>query len=310
MSRINVEDSLFADVRFNLLSQKIGMPMATGYFVLICRVAQRYWIDGCQLIPKSVWKMHCFPDEFIQCEIVKEEENGMYLCGSDDQFAWLVAKSNNGKKGGRPREINNITKATHKLRESYGKLRESYGNPPTPTPTPTQKEKIYCRVALDDMAEESVPANAGEEIQPSKDEDIASNASPNKKALSPTRQKEIETVIEYLNSKTGKNLRVNAKGNTDGINARLNDGYTVDDCLRVIDIKHGQWVGTKMERFIRPQTLFRPANFDAYLNESTHDDLSSGPSFHDVLLMVSGPNKNIETEINQGLLSKFKPTKE
>lgn len=50
-------------------------------------------------------------------------------------------------------------------------------------------------------------------------------------------------------------------------NARLSEGYTVDDFKDVIDKKFAEWSGTKWEKYLRPSTLFNSEKFPAYLNE-------------------------------------------
>ena len=49
--------------------------------------------------------------------------------------------------------------------------------------------------------------------------------------------------------------------------ARIAEGYTVDDFKKVIDIKAEEWLGTEMDKYLNPSTLFRPSNFEKYLNQ-------------------------------------------
>lgn len=139
MSRLNIEDSLFASEKFRLFERKIGCPdLAIGAWVRVARMAQMYWIKG-ELIPKSIWSLHEFRSELVAFDIVEEREKGFYLHGSDVHFAWLVGKCAGGKKskgGGRPSNINTVetTEKQQKTTENNGK------QPPTPTPTPTQNK--------------------------------------------------------------------------------------------------------------------------------------------------------------------------
>jgi len=74
---------------------------------------------------------------------------------------------------------------------------------------------------------------------------------------------ERESVINYLNLKTGSRFKptsVNAKKHID---ARLTD-HTVEDCMAVIDSKTAEWYGTDLQKFLRPETLFA-GKFDSYL---------------------------------------------
>lgn len=70
-------------------------------------------------------------------------------------------------------------------------------------------------------------------------------------------------VLSYLNSKTGKRYR-DAKH----IEARLQAGATVEDCKRVIDTKILDPYFIDNPKYLNPQTLFRPSNFDKYVNEA------------------------------------------
>ena len=84
----------------------------------------------------------------------------------------------------------------------------------------------------------------------------------------------IKDIITYLNDKTGKRYAHNASGNKRIIQARLNEGYTLDDFKRVIDHKCNEWLppvkfsdGKMSDTYLRPATLFNQ-KFDQYLNES------------------------------------------
>lgn len=85
-------------------------------------------------------------------------------------------------------------------------------------------------------------------------------------------------VVAYLNEKTGKNFRASTAETQRHINARIEDGYTLDDFKKVIDVKCKEWLNTGMEKFLRPKTLFIPSNFDSYLNDyaqKTYDEESN-----------------------------------
>ncbi|MCP1306438.1 conserved phage C-terminal domain-containing protein [Paenibacillus tyrfis] len=78
----------------------------------------------------------------------------------------------------------------------------------------------------------------------------------------------ITDIIHYLNAKLSTKYRPSTKEIKKMINGRLNEGYTLDDFKYVIDVKCADWLGNvKMEKFLRPSTLFRPTNFVEYLNQ-------------------------------------------
>ena len=78
---------------------------------------------------------------------------------------------------------------------------------------------------------------------------------------------EVQAIIDYLNQKTGKHFRAKTKVNAEGIRARLAEGFTLADLKQVVDDRTERWLGDeKMEQFLNPVTLFRPKNFEKYLN--------------------------------------------
>ena len=76
----------------------------------------------------------------------------------------------------------------------------------------------------------------------------------------------IKEIIEYLNSATGKSYRYQSSSNKKIIQARWNDGYTLEDFKKVIDNMVANWTWTEWEKYLQPSTLFRESNFDKYLN--------------------------------------------
>lgn len=81
-----------------------------------------------------------------------------------------------------------------------------------------------------------------------------------------TSNKEIMAIVSYLNERTGKSFRASSRATKDKIRARLNEGFTVDDFKRVIDVKTAEWMGTEQEKYLRPETLFG-TKFEGYLNQ-------------------------------------------
>ena len=90
----------------------------------------------------------------------------------------------------------------------------------------------------------------------------SSNGSKDKTYVGQARQ-----IITYLNHKTGKNYRHTTKATMRLINARLSEGFTVDDFTAVVDCKCDEWGrDAKMCVFLRPETLFG-TKFESYLNQ-------------------------------------------
>lgn len=80
------------------------------------------------------------------------------------------------------------------------------------------------------------------------------------------RQKAIAT-IDFLNKKAGRKFK-HTETNINPIVARLKDGFTAKDIAQVIVYKVNDWNNDpQMSKYLRPETLFRPSKFEAYLNE-------------------------------------------
>ena len=78
----------------------------------------------------------------------------------------------------------------------------------------------------------------------------------------------LEYIIYYLNHKAGTKYNSAANNTIKLINARLKEGFTVDDFKKVIDYKVSEWKDNPdMAKYLRPATLFS-GKFDWYLSQS------------------------------------------
>ncbi len=78
-----------------------------------------------------------------------------------------------------------------------------------------------------------------------------------------SRSAKAEDVLNYLNEKAGRNFRP-TRVNLNFIEARLKEGYTVEDCKQVVVMKCREWKGGEMDMFLRPATLFNCEKFNGY----------------------------------------------
>lgn len=89
---------------------------------------------------------------------------------------------------------------------------------------------------------------------------------------------ETKHIIDYLNKRTGKKYSVKTKKTAQLIHKLLDNGFTVEDFERVIDIKCSQWLNNeKMNQYLRPRTLFSE-KFEDYLNEAPSRPKQQGAS--------------------------------
>jgi len=78
----------------------------------------------------------------------------------------------------------------------------------------------------------------------------------------------ISDVVGYLNYKCHTKYRINNTRTQSYIRSRLNEGFKLEDFKKVIDVKHKEWFGTEMSKYLNPETLFRPSNFEKYVNQA------------------------------------------
>lgn len=78
--------------------------------------------------------------------------------------------------------------------------------------------------------------------------------------------KPYEDIIAYLNEKTSKSFKATSRKTRDLINARMKEGFKLEDFKIVIDIKCTHWLrDKKMNEYLRPSTLFG-TKFEEYRN--------------------------------------------
>lgn len=95
----------------------------------------------------------------------------------------------------------------------------------------------------------------------------------------------IKEIIDYLNEKAGTKFRYNSKQTQKHINARIKEGYTLEDFKHVVDVKVYKWKkDPEMSAYIRPQTLFG-TKMENYVNEKI-----TKPSWHVENDYTSGRN--------------------
>lgn len=103
MARINIEDQLFTDGRFLQLSSKHGQIKALGMMVMAFRLAQTFWVKDRSKIPTETFLFNESFEDIIAVGLASQCDDGVYVNGSFEQFDWILKRSENGKKGGRPK---------------------------------------------------------------------------------------------------------------------------------------------------------------------------------------------------------------
>jgi hypothetical protein len=102
MARINIEDSLYTDFRFLELHKKLdNLEMAIGAMVRAWTVAQKWYTSQWKMIPVSVWEKQKLNNFIIECGLATREGDFIKMAGADEQFSWLVQRSEAGKRSAR-----------------------------------------------------------------------------------------------------------------------------------------------------------------------------------------------------------------
>lgn len=92
---------------------------------------------------------------------------------------------------------------------------------------------------------------------------------------------EIEKIVAHLNEVAHRHFQADTETTAKPIRGRLREGYTVDDCIRVIDVKTQEWLNDrKMREYLQPETLFRKSNFERYVKQRP----TTGNEFADAVL--------------------------
>lgn len=77
---------------------------------------------------------------------------------------------------------------------------------------------------------------------------------------------QVMEIVAYLNVVIHKNYKYNSKYIREKINARLNEGYKVNQFKTVIKKKYEEWKDTEFEQHLNPIILFGN-KFEIYLNQ-------------------------------------------
>lgn len=147
-----------------------------------------------------------------------------------------------------------------------------------------RRKGVIIKQEYDLVKEDNVDNNSvNDDINPEND-DI--NTTKEKKVKEKKRNKDNNVYVEilsYLNEKAGKNYSHKSEANKKLINGRMNEGRTVDDFKRVIDVKCEEWLkDEKMSQYLRPATLFSQRNFENYVNQKSKSDINQQKPKRDI----------------------------
>lgn len=131
-----------------------------------------------------------------------------------------------------------------------------------------KKKVVYFNATITTMAEEGFIKVLSNDMDISIDDVVLRGSTAE---LFKDEESKATEVLEYLNkviTKDNPNKRgfsPKPSANKKFINARLGEGYTVEDMKKVIDTMYKEWSNTKYDIYLRPETLFNPTKFAGYL---------------------------------------------
>ena len=99
-----------------------------------------------------------------------------------------------------------------------------------------------------------------------------------------------QRVIENLNWQTGRKFKT-VESNTKHVIARLNEGYSEEECIRVVHNKVIDWFDNPdMKDFLRPSTLFG-TKFDGYLQGNDQSGLRTNAEIEKIIKESENPHE-------------------
>lgn len=209
-----------------------------------------------------------------------KDEDPIFEKDSDEEIIWeniskpiKKYKKNalNGTKGGRPKSETETKSKTQNITQNV-------------TQTESTSNDVYVNV------------NNLEEIGYGEEEPLITDDASSLVEIT-------KKVLEHLNNKTDSNFRYSSKATQKKIDARLNEGYVLDDFIVVIDKKYDEWTGTEFEKHLCPETLFG-SKFEKYLNQKNCKGREKKPNWFDKEIK---PNENIEAQKElEDLLKQFR----
>ena len=92
----------------------------------------------------------------------------------------------------------------------------------------------------------------------------------------------IKAIIAYMNGRCSTHYRYNTPNTVKHIRARLHEGYTYNDFVKVIDSKYEEWNSNQFSRYLKPDTLFG-SKFEGYLQYALNESHSSSYEVDDFI---------------------------
>lgn len=125
----------------------------------------------------------------------------------------------------------------------------------------------------------------------------------------------VKEVIDFLNQETGRHYKA-LSSNARHVNARLNEGFSIDDLKLIVIFKSKVWKDNpNMFEYLRPRTLFGNkagdyleaaqaslrGNYEANKRKASPWEQTQG------LFNKNGENRNVTVDESGDIISRFDP---
>ncbi len=132
MARINIEDCWWTDPRRERLGEKIGNAcLADGAAIRMWRVAQEFWKNGRQPVPKRVFDSLQFASALLEVGLAELQDDGVYVSGSSQYLDWVAERRKAAAIGGQKSAVSRRNKRT--LSQAKSKQKEANANQTQPS---------------------------------------------------------------------------------------------------------------------------------------------------------------------------------
>lgn len=166
MARINIDDKLWSDPRFDALKRRMGgdEEKAAGRLLKIFRMAQEYWVTDDQLIPLSIWELYGFGD-VEAVGLAERTDKGVYIKGTSDRMQWLKNKQKAGQHSAEARrsKFGTAQPSSNRPRTDSEQVFENPrtdSEPLSPSPSPSPVKEIpYSSTLVDQPTKHKKEAN-------------------------------------------------------------------------------------------------------------------------------------------------------
>ncbi len=242
MARLNIEDSLFKDRRFQKLVIRVGDPdLALGLIVRCYCAAQKYWLKFGS-IPVDDWKKEGLSEAIIEVGLATVKGRFIYVRGSEEQFKWLNQRSNAGKNNRKRGVVENTHESSE--RTTSGDERVTNGRRPLSlTLSQRKKETTNKETTLQ-------PYQKNRKAVPSKSSaiwDSYSAAYKTRYKVEPKRNATVNAQAAHLLKRLGESDAVEVVRFYLSHNDRwyVRNGHALGLCLKDAEKLHMEWSSGK-----------------------------------------------------------------